>query len=33
MDLDVPREQALVNVMMSRQARGAVDLDWMSLLA
>jgi aminoglycoside phosphotransferase (APT) family kinase protein len=32
MDLEVPREQALVNVMMSRQARGAVDLDWMSLL-
>ena len=33
MDLEVPREQALVNVMMSRQARGAVDLDWMALLA
>lgn len=33
MDLDVPRERDLANVMMSRQARAAVDLDWMSLLA
>jgi hypothetical protein len=32
MDLDVPRERDLVNVMMSRQARAAVDLDWVSLL-
>jgi hypothetical protein len=32
MDLDVPRERDLANVMMSRQARAAVDLDWMSLL-
>ena len=33
MDLDVPRERDLANVMLSRQARAAVDLDWMSLLA
>ena len=33
MDLDVPREAALANVMMSRQARGAVDLDWMGVIA
>lgn len=33
MDLDVPREAALANVMMSRQARGAVDLDWLGALA
>ncbi len=33
MDLDVPRERELANVMLSRQARAAVDLDWMSLLA
>jgi aminoglycoside phosphotransferase (APT) family kinase protein len=33
MDLDVPREADLANVMLSRQARAAVDLDWMSLLA
>lgn len=32
MDLDVPRERDLANVMLSRQARAAVDLDWMSLL-
>ena len=33
MDLDVPREAALANSMMSRQARGAVDLDWMGALS
>ncbi len=32
MDLDVPRERDLANVMLSRQARAAVDLDWVSLL-
>jgi hypothetical protein len=32
MDLEVPRERELANVMLSRQARAAVDLDWMSLL-
>jgi hypothetical protein len=32
MDLDVPREAALANSMMTRQARAATDLDWMSLL-
>ena len=33
MDLDVPRERDLANVMLTRQARAAVDLDWMSLLS
>lgn len=33
MDLDVPREAALANAMMSRQARGAVDLDWLDVLS
>lgn len=33
MDLDVPREAALANAMMSRQARGAVDLDWEGALS
>ena len=32
MDLDVPRGTDLANVMLSRQARAAVDLDWLSLL-
>lgn len=32
MDLDVPRERDLANVMLNRQARAAVDLDWLSLL-
>ncbi len=33
MDLDVPRERDLANVMMARQARAATDLDWVSMLA
>ena len=33
MDLDVPREAALANAMMSRQARGAADLDWLGVLS
>lgn len=33
MDLDVPRERDLANIMLSRQARAAVDLDWASLLS
>ncbi len=31
MDLDVPREAELVNVLMRRQARAALDHDWLSI--
>lgn len=33
MDLDVPREAELVNVLMRRQARAARDHDWLSILS